>query len=265
MKMLLNLLLVITTLYVLLCTALYFFQEKLIFFPQKLPGNYKFNFNQSFEELNFRTSDGKLLNGLLFKSDSSKGLICYLHGNAGSLSSWGYVAEAYTELNYDVFILDYRGYGKSEGSIKSQAQLFEDNQLIYNELKKEYNEGDIIILGYSIGTGMAAKLASDNNPQQLILQAPYYSLKDMARRSFPFVPTFILRYTLATNEYLKECDMPITIFHGDQDNVIPYQSSVKLKEEFMESIKLIRLNNQGHNGMTDNREYRNELKKLLTK
>jgi len=264
-KKILTFLKVIAGLYIILCVSLYFFQEKLIFFPQQLEKNYQFNFGQNFDELNFKTSDGKLLNGLLFKSDSTKGLIFYLHGNAGSLNSWGNVAKTYTELNYDVFILDYRSYGKSEGTINGQEQLFEDNEIIYKELKKDYNEKDIIILGYSIGTGLASKLASNNKPKQLILQAPYYSLTDMMRQRFSFIPTFVLKYKFATNEYLKNCEMPITIFHGNQDGVINYESSLKLKEEFKTKVNLITLNEQGHNGMTDNKDYKKELKNILDK
>ncbi|GAA3520087.1 alpha/beta fold hydrolase [Aquimarina addita] len=242
---------------------MYFLQEKLIFFPQQLEKNYQFNFGQNVDELNFKASDGTLLNGLLFKADNTKGLIFYLHGNAGSLSSWGNVAKTYTELNYDVFILDYRGYGKSEGTINGQKQLFEDNDIIYKELKKNYDEQDILILGYSIGTGMASKLASNNNPKQLILQAPYYSLTDMMRKKFPFIPTFILKYKFATQEYLQDCEMPITIFHGNEDDVISYESSLRLKEKYKTKIKFITLNGQGHNGITENKDYKQELKNML--
>lgn len=264
-KKLINFLKLIVGLYIILCGIFYFFQEKLIFFPQKLEQNYQFNFTQEFQELNFKTSDEKTLNGLLFKSKNTKGLIFYLHGNAGSLSSWGDVAKTYTDLNYDVFILDYRGYGKSEGVINNQEQLYSDNQVIYNQLKKEYNEQNIIILGYSIGTGMASKLASVNKPKQLILQAPYYSLTDMMKHRFSFIPTFILKYKFETNEYLKSCKMPITIFHGNDDNVIYYGSSLKLKDDFKKQIELITLINQGHNGMTDNKNYKNKLSEILIK
>ncbi|WNJ20348.1 alpha/beta fold hydrolase [Pontibacter sp. G13] len=262
-KMIIGTITVLAGLYLLLCVALFFLQENLIFFPEKLDASYRFQFTESFEELTFQAPDGKHLNGLLFKSDSSKGLVFYLHGNAGSLSSWGYVADTYTSLGYDVFILDYRGFGKSEGNISSQAQLFEDNQMIYNEFKKRYREEDIIVLGYSIGTGLASKLASDNHPSQLILQAPYYSLTDMMRQRFSFVPTFLLKYKFETHEYLKNCDMPITIFHGEVDQVIHYTSSLKLKEEFRDQIDLIPLKGQGHNGITDNGHYQQELKRLL--
>ena len=249
--------------YVLICVALYFFQENLIFFPDKLDKNYKFSFAQPFEEVNIITEDGTLLNGLLFKSDSTKGLVFYLHGNAGSLNNWGDVAKCYTDLRYDVFILDYPGYGKSSGTIKSEAQLLGDILVAYTEMKKKYNEERIVVLGYSIGTGLAAKVASTNHPRLLILQAPYYSLTDMMRRTYPIVPTFLLKYKLKTNENLKNCKMPVVIFHGDKDDVIYYGSSLRLKEEMKAGDTLITLQGQGHNGMTDNPGYIAALKIFL--
>lgn len=262
-KRIFQILKIILVVYVMICGLLYLFQEKLIFFPQKLAKTYKFSFKEDFEEINIKSKDGTTLNGLLFKSRNPKGLIFYLHGNAGALNTWGYVAKTYTDLNYDVFILDYRGYGKSEGKIRNQEELFQDNQLFYNKLIKRYNEDKTIILGYSIGTGLASKLASDNNPKLLILQAPYYSLKDMMHHTYSFIPTFILKYTFETNEYLKKCEMPIIIFHGNRDNVIYYESSINLKEDFPSKISLITLSNQGHNGITDNAEYQKEIKKIL--
>lgn len=256
-------LLTILTIYILVCGLLYFVQEKLIFFPQKLSNDYSFQFDHKFEEKNIKTRDGLILNGLLFKADSSKGLIFYLHGNAGSLSSWGDVAKTYTDLNYDVFMLDYRGYGKSEGAINGQNQLYGDIQTVYDELKKEYSEDKIIVLGYSIGTGLASRVASENKPKLLILQAPYYSLTDMMKHTYSIIPTFILKYKLETNRHLKKCKMPVIIFHGDQDGVIYYGSSLKLKEEFTSKDRLITLRGQGHNGMTANEDYRHELKQIL--
>jgi len=264
-KVLINTLKIILVLYILLCGLLYFFQERLIFFPQKLDKTYQFQFGKKNEEKNIKTTDGTVLNGILFKADSAKGLIFYLHGNAGSLSSWGGVAKTYTDLNYDIFILDYRGYGKSEGKINGQEQLFEDIQNVYDELKKQYTEDKIVILGYSIGTGLASKVASTNSPKSLILQAPYYSLKDIMKHTFPIIPTLILKYKFETNIYLKDCQMPVVIFHGNQDRVIYYGSSLKLKNEFKKSDTLITLNGQGHNGMTYNQEYNTEIKRILTR
>src|SRR5690554_7779979 len=125
-------------LYLLICLLLYLFQEKLIFYPTQLKTDHTFKFSGNFNEIFFKTKDGKSLNALLFKAKKPKGVIFYLHGNAASLDHWGNVAETYTELNYDVFIWDYRGYGKSDGKILSEEQLLEDAQLAYDQLKNNY-------------------------------------------------------------------------------------------------------------------------------
>lgn len=257
-------LIAIGLLYFVICGLLYFFQEKLIFYPQKLTRDYRFGFDQPFEEMTIIAHDKNQLHGLLFKTDSSKGLIFYLHGNGGSLESWGEIAQTYTALKYDLFLLDYRGYGKSEGVINSQQQFFNDVQTAYDSLKNRYAEDRIVVLGYSIGTGAATMLASTNNPKLLILQAPYYSLTDMMRHTYPIIPTFILKYKFETNNYLKACKMPVVIFHGDADEVIYYGSSLKLQTLFKKQDTLIALQGQIHNGITDNVVYKKELQRILS-
>ena len=264
-KIILILLKTVVALYVVVCVGLYFYQEKLIFFPEKLAKNYKFEFPEKFEELNFKADDGKLLSGVLFKADSSKGLVFYLHGNGGSIKGWGDIAKKYTALHYDIFILDYRGYGKSEGEISSESQIYSDLQIVYNQFKKSYHENQIVIIGYSIGTGLATELASVNNPKLLILQAPYVSLVDMMSHRYPIIPTLFLKYRFETNTFIKACKMPVIIFHGNADAVIYYESSLKLKELFKSSDTLFTLNKQGHNGMNDNLLYLSELKRVLGK
>ena len=264
MKLLLiKLFLTVVVLYILLCGLVYFIQEKLIFFPEKLDKDFKFNFGQEYRELNFKTQDNLQLNAVLFPASHSKGLIFYLHGNAGSINSWGGVAKTYTDLNYDVIIMDYRGFGKSDGRISTQAQLFQDAQIAYDEMKSIYDENKIIVLGYSLGSGIAAKIASTNQPRLLILQTPYYSVTDMMRHTYPILPTFILKYKLETNKFLKGCKIPIVLFHGDQDEVIYYNSSVKLKSIIKKTDRLITLHGQGHNGITDNQDYKSALEKIL--
>ena len=250
-------------LYILLCGLVYFIQEKLIFFPEKLDKDFKFDFGQKYQEINFKTPDNLQLNAVLFPASHSKGLIFYLHGNAGSINSWGGVAKTYTDLNYDVIIMDYRGFGKSDGKISTQAQLFQDAQIAYDEMKSIYDENKIIVLGYSLGSGIAAKIASTNQPRLLILQTPYYSVTDMMRHTYPILPTFILKYKLETNKFLKGCKIPIVLFHGDQDEVIYYNSSVKLKSIIKKTDRLITLHGQGHNGITDNQDYKSALEKIL--
>lgn len=263
-KILIRFSLIVLSLYIILCGSFYFFQERFIFHPDTLDKNHIYRFNQDFEEIYIDTEDGLKLNGLLFKAREPKGLIFYLHGNAGSLDSWGTIAPLYTDLGYDVFILDYRGFGKSEGSIGSQEQLFSDIQMAYNRMKILYNEDNIIVLGYSIGTCAATWLASENKPYMLILQAPYYSLTGIIRSICPVIPRFLIKYKLETYSYIQECKMPIVIFHGDNDRVIDYSNSLWLKELLKPEDSFITLTGEGHNNITDNTYYRKTLTRLLS-
>jgi len=170
MKVLFWILGVGATLYVAVCVLLYFQQERLLFFPTKLPADYRFRFSNRFEERWITAADGTRLHGLLFSADSaSKGLIFYLHGNGGALDSWGEVAATYTRMGYSVFLLDYRGYGKSGGRISSQAQLLADVDTAYQQLTREFPEAQTVLIGYSLGTGAAAWLAARNHPRLLVL------------------------------------------------------------------------------------------------
>lgn len=238
-------------------------QEKMLFFPETLPSDHAFIFKNKFQEFFFKVDDKTSLNGLLFRADSSKGLIFYLHGNAGSIDSWGNIADVYLQNNYDFFIVDYRGYGKSQGNISSEKQLHSDVQIVYDSLKKSYKEKDIVIIGNSLGTGLAAKLASTNNPRLLILTAPYYSMVDLAHQYIKLMPSFLIRYKLRTDECITQVKCPIVIFHGNQDEVIYVGSSEKLKKLFKEGDQLIILEGQAHNGINENVKYLTELKRLL--
>lgn len=264
-KLIQRTLILLAVFYLFICLCLYFFQEKFIFFPEKLNKNFRFSFGQTFREVNVKAKDGTNLSALLFTVPNSKGLIFYLHGNAGSLASWGDVAKTYTGLQYDVFMLDYRGYGKSEGTIKNQTEFYDDVRIAYNVLKELYHQDNIVVLGYSLGTGPAAYIASTNRPKMLILQAPYFNLTDMMKHIYPIIPTFLLKYKFETNEHLKRCKSPIVLFHGDKDEVIYYGSSKKLKQYLKPGDMLITLKGQGHNGITENPDYKRTLGEILSK
>ena len=258
---------IVFTLYTIVCVFFYFYQEKLIFYPTKLSSTYRFSFSQPFQEHRITTADGNVLNGLLFRSDTSRGLVFFLHGNAGALNSWGDIAGTYTRLHYDVFLLDYRGFGKSEGAITGEKLFFADVQTAYDHIKQYYEESRIIVIGFSIGSASAAMLAARNQPGMLILQAPYYSLTDLMQRLAPAIyallPPFVFKYKFRTYEFLEKTRAPVVIFHGDKDEVIYYGSSTKLQQHLKPTDKLITLHGQRHNGINENPEYRSALKTLL--
>ena len=229
----------------------------------KLPKDYKFEFNQDFEELNIPSFDNKMLNGLLFKTQNPKGLVFYLHGNAGSLDTWGSVAKNYTNLGYDIFILDYRGFGKSEGKIKNQDQVYQDLTFAYNKLITKYDRNKVVIIGYSIGTGLATYLASIENPKKLILQAPYYNFIEFSSGRARFVPDFLKKFKFETDKYIVKVKSPIYIFHGNKDQIISYDNSIRLKKLLKPTDKVFILEDQDHLGMNENVDFQEKLKMIL--
>jgi len=250
-------------LYILIVSYLYFNQEDFIFQPSKLGKEYKFQFEEKFEELNIPSFDNVNLNGLLFKAEKSKGLIFYLHGNAGALDSWGRISKTFTNLGYDIFILDYRGFGKSEGQIENEQQFYKDVTFAYKKLLSQYTENRVIIIGYSIGTSAASYLASRNNPKALILQAPYYSFSEMTDSRFPFLPEFVLKYKFETNTFIQQIKAPIYIFHGDKDQVISFSNSVKLQKLLKPLDHFYPLENQDHLNINDNYDFVNVFRTLF--
>lgn len=238
-------------------------QEKIIFHPEKLDADYTYNISSDFQEFNIKTGDGVTLNALLFKADSSKGAVIHYHGNSGNISHWEDRTDIYTDLGYDFFIMDYRGFGKSSGTIESESQLFDDAQLVYDTLLTYYKEENIIVEGYSVGSGIAAEIALNNNPKELLLLAPYYGLKDLMRHTYPILPTFLLNYPLATFERIPKINVPITIFHGNEDQVIPFNSSERLSKLLKEEDTFISLNGCGHNAVQSQEGYLNELALIL--
>jgi len=257
---------IIGTIYVVLCALISLFQEKLLFHPEAVPKIEQYSYDQEFIEKSYKVADGIELNTLLFKSDSvaeNRKLIFYIHGNAENLTTAGGVASMYTDLGYDCFLYDFRGFGKSDGKIDSESGLFADAQILYSQLVSEYKEENITIVGYSIGTGIASWLAAKNAPNNLILQAPYFSMKDMMGKKYPIFPKFLLRYPLETNKRLSEASCPIYIFHGTKDESIPYSSSLQLKKT-VKRIDLTKLEGMGHTGYSQNATFRSKLSEILS-
>ena len=239
-----------------------FLQEKLLFFPEKLPSDFKFQFAHSFEEKYIACPSGDTLSALLFNAHSAKGTVIYFHGNAGSLRTWGSVAERFLKENYSIIIIDYPRYGKSRGKL-SEENLFSDAQAVLNEVKKQTDESHIVVYGRSLGTGIAAHLASENHPQKLILESPYYSLKDVAHHVYPFLPTFILRYPIRTDLFLPNVKCPVYVFHGTDDEVIYYESSLKLQKLFKTSDTLFTIPGAHHNDLNNFDGYKSNLRYIL--
>lgn len=264
-RKILVLLFVVLNIYGLLCGVIYFFQENLIFLPTILQQNHEFVMDEPFEEVFINTEDGAKLNALHFKVENPKGVMLYFHGNAGDLQRWGEITTFFVEKKYDVLVMDYRGYGKSRGK-RSMKKLYQDANLWYNYVKKQYSEHDISVYGRSLGTTFATYVASKNNPKNLSLESPFYSVEKVAKSRFPFLPVSkLLHYKFPTYKYINEVSCPITIFHGTDDKVIDYQQGKQLFETIKQDHKkLITIPNGGHNDLILFKEYQNNIDEVLS-
>lgn len=258
----LTVLLVGTILYTVVCAILYLNQERLMFFPEVLPADFRYSFRQPFEEVNWQV-DGAVINALHFKVDQPKGAVLFLHGNAGSLRGWGTVAADFVTSRYDVLMPDYRGYGKSTGKISGERMLHEDALVAYNYLRQHYREEQIVIYGRSLGTAIAVNLARSTQPKLLILETPYVSFKELAHRQFPFVPGFLLKYPMRTDKWISDVSCPIYLVHGTHDELIPYHSSERLLPLIRSKHELITIAGGGHNNLANFDEYHAALKRIL--
>jgi pimeloyl-ACP methyl ester carboxylesterase len=244
--------------------SLYFLQEKLLFLPTVLEQDYVYTFNHPFEELFLKTEDEAIINAIHFKVENPKGAILYFHGNAGDLQRWGIITEYFVDKNYDVLVMDYRTYGKSKGVLSEDA-FYKDAQLCYDYLKANCSEDQITVYGRSLGTGIATNLVSKNNPKQLILETPYYSILDVAKQRFPIFPVEqLMKYTFPSYHFVEKVTCPITIIHGTDDAVVPISSAKKLANILPKNkIEFVVIEKGTHNNLVEFKDYHKIINKLL--
>ena len=262
--MITTIILVIVSIYVIVNVAAYFLQEKFLFKPEKLPADFQFKYEeQNVQEHNLYIGDDVRINGVHFSVPKPKGIVLYLKGNSRSIKGWGKFAVDFNRMGFDVAMMDYRGFGKSTGK-RSEKEIKSDLQRIYDILKSRVNEDHIIIYGRSMGSGFAAKLASNNNPRMLVLESPYYSMKKVAKRYIPFMPaSLILRFPLTTYKWIKYVKCPIKIIHGTRDRLIPFKSSLALANIKPEMTRLYSVIGGGHNNLHTFEEYHRMLEEAL--
>ncbi|MGB0648205.1 MAG: alpha/beta hydrolase [Bradymonadia bacterium] len=263
LKIVLTTLVAITILYAMALLFLYRFQERLIFVPTLLSQEHRFVFNRPFKEV-FIDVEGAQLNALVFEHSKAEGVVLYFHGNAGALDTWGDVAEDFSDFPYHVIIFDYRGFGKSTGRVESEAQMHADALSVYDFAKSYFNLDSFVFVGRSLGSGVAAHLATVHPPEVLILETPYYSLVDLAKTLYPLVPSKLLRYRLDTAAWIRQLAMPIHLIHGDSDPLIPFESSQRLSAE-NPNVRLHAIPGAVHNNITDFGAYNKALSSILAR
>jgi len=250
--------------YAVIAIGVYLLQDKIIFQPDSLPLDYSFTFNQPYREYFIPTHDGESLNALLFTtSQPSNGLILYFHGNANNLQRWGEYAVDFTNLGYEVLMMEYRGFGKSSG-IPTEENLYKDASNLLRWAKSNVPHSRLIIYGRSLGSAVASHLATEVTPALLILETPFNEVKGVVYPLFrPFLYFLPERHTFSNEGNLLKVKCRKVIIHGTDDWVVALSSALKLKPLLGPKDKFVIIEEGGHKNLRDFELYHATLKEVL--
>jgi len=209
-----------------------YFEKKGIYYPTKEIESTPINVGLKYGDVFFDTDDGLKLNGWFIPAENPRGTLLFCHGNAGNISHRIEIIKIFNRLNLNVFIFDYRGYGKSQGS-PTEVGLYRDTQAAYKYLlsRKNINKETIVIYGKSIGANVAIDLASKVKAAALISESGFSSAYDMGKKLFPYLPVkwiITVKYNALTK--IKNIPIPKLIIHSQDDEIVPFKLGKKLFE-----------------------------------
>jgi fermentation-respiration switch protein FrsA (DUF1100 family) len=198
------------------------FVDQFVYYPMRYPsGDWGERQSAGAEDVWFRAEDGTKLNAWWFPQPAARNATLFLHGNAGNLTHRVDHAKAVQQAGSAILVLDYRGYGKSEGR-PTERGLYQDADAAYQELiRRGYPPGRIILHGESLGTAVATELASRRGCAALILESPLASLSRMAGQVIPLVGP-VLAHGFNTERRIGKIHVPLLLIHGDADDVVPF-------------------------------------------
>jgi alpha-beta hydrolase superfamily lysophospholipase len=230
-----------------------------------LPSNYAYHFNVPFEEIRIPVNETDTISLLKFlpKDSLPLGVVIYFHGNMENINHYAMFASNFTQWGYEVWMEDYPGFGKSTG-ICNEKKLYKQAEQVYLLAASRFNKKQIVIYGKSFGTGIAAYLASVKNCRQLILESPYYSIPDLFSCYLPIYPTERMsKYKIPTWQYLQEVQVPVTLFEGTQDGVVPYRCASKLKDVLKPADEFVIIDKGTHHDLNNFSLFHQKLDSLL--
>jgi pimeloyl-ACP methyl ester carboxylesterase len=253
MQRVITLLALVALLYGLVLGLLWWGQERLLFLPTPLQPDHRLALERDVHE-RWIDVPGARLHALHLKLPSPRGVVFFLHGNAGNLQSWFVDLDVYRRANFDVFMLDYRGYGKSSGRIESETQLHADVRAAWDLVALEYGGKKRVLFGRSLGSGLVVPLALQVRPELTVLVSPYSSMRAMASEVYPWVPTALLRYPLASDDLIAQVGTPLLLLHGERDDLIaPHHSETLTRLQPQARLHIVK--GAGHNDLQSFDDY----------
>ena len=254
--------------YLLLVVYLFFFQARFMYAPDREITATPAETGLEYEDVIIRASDGLKLSGWFIPAERPRATILFCHGNAGNISDRLESIRVFNRLNLNIFIFDYRGYGRSEGK-PSEKGTYLDSEAAYRFLTedKQIKNDDIIIFGRSLGGAVAAYLARKYNPGSLILEGTFTSALDIAKDIYPYLPVKIIsRYNYNTEDYLNRTKCPVLIIHSSEDRMIPLTHGQRLFESANEPKEFLEITGTHNSGfMTTGKRYDDCLDTFISK
>lgn len=264
--MLATLLLVITGAIFIPAALLYLFQERLIYFPERTLIATPEDLGLAFDDLHLRTEDGLDIHGWYIPGLDPERPLLFLHGNAGNISHRLETIEIFHELGLSVLIIDYRGYGLSEGR-PGEAGSYRDAEAAWNYLVEHrgISPSTIIVFGRSLGGGVAAGLAGKFEPGALILESTFTSVTALAEEIYPFLPVkWLCRIHYPNLERIKHIAAPKLLIHSEDDELVPFTHGESLYRAAKPPKTFLKLRG-GHNDgfLFDRARYKAGLENFL--
>lgn len=247
-------------LYIILNVLLYVFQEKLIFFPEAISDTACAQIHESYtnvEDICLQMQDGTRLRGWVVGSQPANmsQLLIYFGGNGDELSHMINSFQQYPD--WSVVLINYRGYGQSEGK-PSEKHLLSDSLEIYDYFttRPEYKNAKIVVMGRSMGTGVAVNLAQNRSVDGVILASPYDSVMSVAREKLPMVPVkFLLRSKFDSISRAQYISKPVLVITADKDEMIPPWHSQVLAKAFAGTVLVQEIAGANHDSIMQEAEY----------
>jgi len=256
---------ILLAIYIIGGIALYFLQDYILFHPVTLKKEHKYDFTEKHRDVNIPITENSNLNIVQFFSTDTvtKGVVLYFHGNKRNISWYAKYPPYFTRHGYEVWLIDYPGFGKSTGKFTEQ-NLYDWAGYMYKLARSRFSTDSIIIYGKSMGTGIAAHLASTESCKELILETPYHDFPSLMKQYFPFYPVdWMIHYKIPTHRYLQNIKAPIMIFHGTDDDVIRYSNAERLKKFLKPGDEFVTIKNGEHNDLFEFKETISKLDSLL--
>ncbi len=200
---------------------LYLLQDRLLFVPDRFYISPTEAELSAFKEMPRKTADGSRIMSWYAKGNEDKPLILFFHGNAWQVAFFALYLKPYIESGYSVLMPEYRGFAGSEGHL-GEKEMYADAEMWFDYAKKDLGHNEIIVMGYSMGTAPASRLAALRSPSAVVLMAPFYSLlREVEDKHIPLAPQLLTRH-LESYKYISAYIGKLLVVHGKKDRLISF-------------------------------------------